>query len=213
MTPPTIYGVVLNDEASLHTVGPLDAAPYQGAPKAPALYIKPVNTHAASGAQVALPPGADSVEVGATVGLVLGRTASRVSAADAPDCVAGLVLAADLSLPHASYYRPAIREKCFDQSLVLSGVQPLADVAGLTLVTEIDGQQVDSRRLNDLVRPPAQLLAEISDWMTLSSGDVLLVGVRYQAPQARVGSRVRVCCSGLGAIEFTVTADTAGGQA
>ncbi len=203
-TPGTVYGVILNDAASVQALGDLDAAPYKGAPKAPVLYIKPANTHAASGAQVVLPPGAQSVEVGATVGLVLGRAASRVNAANAFGCVAGLVLAADLSLPHASYYRPAIREKCFDQSLVLSSMQPLQDVAGLTLVTEVDGQPVGSRSLADLVRQPGQLLADISDWMTLAAGDVLLLGVRYQAPQAKVGSRVRVSCAGLGAIEFTV---------
>lgn len=206
----TVYGVILNDQASVQALGDLDAAPYQGAPRAPVLYIKPANTRAASGAQVRCPAGAHSLEVGASVGLVLGRTASRVSAASALDCVAGLVLAADLSLPHASYYRPAIREKCFDQSLVLSEVQPLVDVAGLQLVTEIDGQQVDSRSLAGLLRPPAQLLAEVSDWMSLHTGDVLLLGVRYGAPQAGAGSRVRVSVPGLGSIEFTVAA---GGQA
>lgn len=210
----TVYGVILNDRASVQALGDWDAAPYKGAPRAPVLYIKPANTHAASGAQVALPAGAASVEVGATLGLVLGQAAARRSPANALDCVAGLVLAADLSLPHASYYRPAIREKCWDDSLVLSSTQPWVDVAGLTLATEIDGQLVDSRSLADLLRPPAQLLAEVSDWMTLAAGDVLLLGVRYQAPQARAGNRVRVSCAGLGAalgaVEFTMTA---GGQA
>lgn len=206
----TVYGAILNDPASVQALGDLDAAPYKGAPRAPVLYIKPANTHAASGVQVPCPAGAQALEVGATVGLVLGRTASRVSAAQALECVAGLVLAADLSLPHASYYRPAIREKCFDQSLVLSDVQPLVDVAGLHLVTEIDGQPVASRSLAELLRAPAQLLAEVSDWMSLHTGDVLLLGVRYGAPQAGVGSRVRVSAPALGSIEFTVAA---GGQA
>ncbi|MBS0610985.1 MAG: fumarylacetoacetate hydrolase family protein [Proteobacteria bacterium] len=206
----TVYGVILNDAASVQALGDLDAAPYKGAPKAPVLYIKPSNTWAASGAVVGLPRGAPSAEVAATVGLVLGRPAARVPVADALACVRGLVLAADLSLPHASYYRPAIREKCWDSSLVLGAMQPLVDVAGLTLVTEVNGQPVDSRSLADLLRPPAQLLAEVSQWMTLQAGDVLLVGVRYQAPQAPAGSRLRISTSGLGSVEFTLAA---GGQA
>ena len=200
----TAYGVILNDAVSVQKIGSLEAAPYKGAPKAPVLYIKPANTRAACGATVDLPSGANSVEVAATVGLVIGRAAARVSAATALDHVSGLVLAADLSLPHASYYRPAIKEKCFDASLPLSSVKPLTDIAGLTLVTEIDGEVVDRRPLNDLIRPPAQLLADVSEWMTLNAGDVLLVGVRYQAPQAKAGSAVRISAEGLGSLQFTI---------
>ena len=200
----TAYGVILNDAVSVQKIGSLEAAPYKGAPKAPVLYIKPANTRAACGATVDLPSGANSVEVAATVGLVIGRAAARVSAATALDHVSGLVLAADLSLPHASYYRPAIKEKCFDGSLPLSSVKPLVDIAGLTLVTEIDGEVVDRRPLNDLIREPAQLLADVSEWMTLNAGDVLLVGVRYQAPQAKAGSAVRISAEGLGSLQFTI---------
>ena len=200
----TVYGVILNDAVSVQKIGSLEEAPYKGAPKAPVLYIKPANTRAACGATVDLPSGANSVEVAATVGLVIGRAAARVSAATALDHVSGLVLAADLSLPHASYYRPAIKEKCFDGSLPLSSVKPLVDIAGLTLVTEIDGEVVVRRPLNDLIRPPAQLLADVSEWMTLNAGDVLLVGVRYQAPQAKAGSAVRLSAEGLGSLQFTI---------
>lgn len=209
----TAYGVILNDAVSVQNIGSLEEAPYKGAPKAPVLYIKPANTRTGCGAtttettagpRVNLPQGANSVEVAATVGLVIGQAAARVRAADALGHVSGLVLAADLSLPHASYYRPAIKEKCFDGSLPLSSVKPLVDIAGLTLVTEIDGEVVDRRPLNDLIRQPAQLLADVSEWMTLNAGDVLLVGVRYQAPQAKAGSAVRISAEGLGSLNFTI---------
>lgn len=205
----TVYGVILNDSVSLERIGSLDEAPYKGAPKAPVLYLKPANTRVACGAQVSLPAGADCVEVAATVGLVIGTAAARLTPGNALDAVAGLVLAADLSLPHASYYRPAIREKCFDGSLPISSVKPRVDLAGLTLTTEIDGQVVDSRSLSELIRSPAQLLADVSEWMTLSQGDVLLVGVRYLAPQAKAGSTVRIRAEGLGSLNFTI----AGAQA
>lgn len=205
----TVYGVILNDSVSVQKIGSLEEAPYKGAPKAPVLYLKPANTRVGCGSLVSLPAGADKVEVAATVGLVIGTAAGRLTPANALQAVAGLVLAADLSLPHASYYRPAIREKCFDGALPISSVKPLADLAGLTLTTEIDGQVVDSRSLNDLIRSPAQLLADVSEWMTLSQGDVLLVGVRYLAPQAKAGSTVRISADGLGSLNFTI----AGAQA
>jgi 5-oxopent-3-ene-1,2,5-tricarboxylate decarboxylase / 2-hydroxyhepta-2,4-diene-1,7-dioate isomerase len=214
----TVYGVILNDSLSVQNIGSLEEAPYKGAPKAPALYIKPANTRVAcssrtteatAGPRVNLPDGEKSVEVAATIGLVMGRAAGRLSVDNALDAVAGIVLAADLSLPHASYYRPAIREKCFDGALPLSSVQPLSDVAKLVLKTEIDGQLVDTRSMAELIRTPAQLLAEVSEFMTLRQGDVLLVGIRYMAPQAKSGSQVTISADGVGSLQFSI----AGAQA
>lgn len=205
----TVYGVILNDAASVQKIGSLAEAPYKGAPKAPALYIKPANTRAACGAAVNLPGDAKTVEVAATIGLVMGRAAGRLTAENALDAVAGIVLAADLSLPHASYYRPAIREKCFDGSLPLSSVKPLVDLGQLVLNTEIDGKVVESRSLAGLIRQPAQLLADVTEFMSLRQGDVLLVGVSYQAPQAGAGSQVKISAEGVGSLQFSI----AGAQA
>lgn len=205
----TVYGVILNDAASVQKIGSLAEAPYKGAPKAPALYIKPANTRAGCGAAVDLPGDAKTVEVAATIGLVMGRAAGRLTAENALDAVAGIVLAADLSLPHASYYRPAIREKCFDGSLPLSSVKPLVDLGQLVLNTEIDGKVVESRSLAGLIRQPAQLLADVTEFMSLRQGDVLLVGVSYQAPQAAAGSKITLSADGVGSLSFTI----AGAQA
>ena len=215
-----VYGVILNDRTSLNALGNLDDAPYKGAPRAPVLYIKPATTRVPTGSVVHLPPGAHSVEVSATIGLVMGQDATRRTPTDALQAVSGLVLVADLSLPHSSYYRPAIREKCFDGALPHSDVVPLVDVNVLAdtstvdLVTEIDGKVVQSRSLNDLIRTPANLLAEVSAFMTLRKGDVLLLGVTYRAPEAtpgKTGSKVRISCAGFEPLEFSVAA--AGEQA
>jgi 5-oxopent-3-ene-1,2,5-tricarboxylate decarboxylase/2-hydroxyhepta-2,4-diene-1,7-dioate isomerase len=204
-----IYGVILNDRRSLEKIGDLSAAPYKGAAKAPVLYLKPANTLADTSVPVKLPQGADSVEIGATIGLVIGRDASRLSAPTALDHVEGIALAADLSLPHASYYRPAIREKAFDGALKLGPVVPFTALDALTLIVEIDGVLACERRLDDLLRGPAQLLADITDFMTLSKGDVLLVGVLYRSPEAKRGSHVRVSAEGLGSLEFHIAQEKA----
>lgn len=200
----TVYGVILNDAVSLARIGALDEAPYKGAPKAPVLYVKPAGTRVATGAVVSLPAGATSVEVGATVGLVMGRDAARLSPSSALDAVCGLVLAADLSLPHASYYRPAIREKCFDGALPLGALAPVRAVDALCLRTEIDGEVVEERPMSELLRSPARLLADVTEFMTLRTGDVLLLGVRYQSPRAEAGSHIRLSAEGLGSLAFSI---------
>lgn len=201
----TVYGVVLNDHASLRKIGDaLLAAPYKGLPQAPAMYIKPANTHAKAGASIQLPLGEKTVEVGATLGLVMGRKASGLTPENALDHVAGVVLAADLSLPHDSYYRPAIREKCFDASLPISKMHPWVDIGQCVLSTEINGERVEQRSMADAVRDPVQLLVDVSAFMTLDVGDVLLIGVSYQAPQAAAGAQVRISAPGLGELAFSI---------
>lgn len=211
-----VYGVVLNDRLSLQKLGSaMDDAPYKGAPKAPAMYIKPANTLVAAGAQVALPAGADRVEIGATVGIVIGAPAARLTLANAASVIAGYLPVADLSLPHASYYRPAIREKCFDGACPVGSQVALAaaDLDGIVLTTYVNEQQVDQRSLADLVRKVPQLLVDVTEFMTLRSGDVLLVGVVYQGPQAGAGSAVRIDAGVLGSLAFTIANQVAGATA
>ncbi len=204
-----VYGVIMNDRASRDRLAEAAARPpYKASPQAPVLYLKPRNTWMRAADMIVLPQGADQVEIGAVVGLRMGRDAARLHLDTALDAADACLLAADMSLPHADYYRPAIREKSFDGSLplaLLAGVTP-GDVSTLILRTWVGDQLVAERSLDDLIRGPAQLLADVSEFMTLRRGDVLLLGVVYQSPLARVGSRVRVEIPGLAQLAFTVTA-------
>lgn len=202
-----VYGVVMNDRASLDCLA--DAAlrpPYKALPQAPVLYVKPRNTWMRAADAIVLPRGASQVEIGAVVGLRMGRDAARLHPDMALDAVDACLLAADLSLPHDGYYRPAIREKSFDGSLRLTWLPDVVavDVGDLTLRTWIDGRLAAERSLDDLIRTPARLLADVSEFMTLRRGDVLLLGVVYRSPVASAGSRVRVEVPGLAQLELTV---------
>lgn len=219
-----VYGVVLNDRASLARLGAaMHEAPYKAEPRAPVLYVKPANTLVGEGAEVRLPAGADRVEVGATVGVVIGAPAARLGVDTALQAVAGYVLVADLSLPHASYYRPAIREKCFDGACPMAAaIVPAAPArrTGLaasalyatTLRTSVDEAPVGERTLDDLVRDVPRLLADVTEFMTLRVGDVLLLGVQYRAPQAGAGTRVRIDAGSLGSLSFSLAPSRAPGE-
>lgn len=208
-----IYGVILNDQASLDRLGDqLKEPPYKGSPKAPAMYIKPRNTIVGNGAEIELPQGEASVEIGAVLGVVVGKAASRVSLAEAVDHIAGYIPVADLSLPHDSYYRPAIREKCFDGACPVGdpvAANTISDVAGLEIETIVNGQTVASRTLSDPYRSIPQLICDVTEFMTLKPGDILLSGVTFQAPQAQRGDNVRVRVSKVGSVVFTVKSSVA----
>jgi 5-oxopent-3-ene-1,2,5-tricarboxylate decarboxylase/2-hydroxyhepta-2,4-diene-1,7-dioate isomerase len=214
----TLYGVVLNDRGSLERIGAaLSEAPYKAPPKAPVLYIKPANTFAADGASIVLPPSTDSLEIGATIGVLIGKTASRLQPGDCAAAIAGYLIVADLSIPHESYYRPAIREKCFDASCVIANAPvPASAIAApdrLDIHTAVNGKTVDRWSLQELVRDIPTLLCELTDYMTLQSGDVMLVGVKWKAPLAKAGDKVAISVAGMGEISFSITAYAAEGQA
>src|SRR5271163_4012027 len=97
-----VYGTLLNHRSALAALGPaVHQPPYHAAPKAPVLYIKPRNTLALSGDVVSIPVGTAELEVGACLGLVIGHTACRVAESRALEHVAGYLIVADVSIPHA----------------------------------------------------------------------------------------------------------------
>jgi len=211
-----IYGVVLNDKSSLNKLGDtLQQPPYKGEPQAPAMYIKPRNTIAQSGAKITLPPGESNVEIGAVLGVVIGKAASQVREQSAMEHIAGFVAIADLSLPHNSYYRPAIREKCFDGACPIGepvAADTITNINKIEITTTINGQLTTRRNHSDLHRSIPQLICDVSEFMTLDPGDILLAGVMYQAPQAKPGDTVQVKIDHVGTVEFSISNTASGVQ-
>jgi 5-oxopent-3-ene-1,2,5-tricarboxylate decarboxylase/2-hydroxyhepta-2,4-diene-1,7-dioate isomerase len=207
----TVYGCLLNHADALEAMADtLRQPPYGAPPIAPILYIKPRNTVASDGDAIIVPREVEALEIGASLGLVIGRTACRIDEARALEYLAAYVVVNDVSVPHASYYRPSLRFKCRDGFCPV-GIPVVRDTVidpnALTLVVEIDGVEVQRACTAGLIRPVARLLAEISDFMTLHPGDVLMVGVAAGAPKARAGQRVSVSIPGVGHVQNTFVAE------
>lgn len=207
----TVYGALLNDRDTLARMGEaLSRPPYQAPPRAPVLYIKTANTRCGEGAAVAVPADPGVVRVDATLGLVIGRAATRVSTAEALQHVAGYVIASDLTLPHDNVHRPPVRQRCRDGFLPLSTVYDAAalpDPDAAEVCVLVDGQERLRRRLATAVRGAAQLIADVTEFMTLAAGDILLMGPPEGAPLARPGQTVRIEVPGLGALTHTLVAE------
>ena len=204
-----VYGTLLNHDTAVRALGDaVTQPPYKGAPRAPVLYIKPRNTLLAHGAAVEVPSGVPELEIGGCLGLVIGRAACRLEGAAALDWVAGYLIVNDISVPHPSYFRPSIRFKARDGFCPL-GPRVVARAAignpdALTVRVSVDGQLRQEASTSHLVRSVGKLLADVTDFMTLSPGDVLAVGVAAPAPRARPGQRVCIEIDGLGRLENTV---------
>ncbi|MES2098754.1 MAG: fumarylacetoacetate hydrolase family protein [Pseudomonadota bacterium] len=209
----TVYGTLLNHHDALAALGAaVHAPPYKAPPKAPVLYIKPRNTWIGPGDAIVVPAGVDELEIGATLGLVIGRATCGVSEAQALSFVAGCVIVNDVSVPHASYYRPSLRFKARDTFCPIGEFvarDAIGSLDALGIAVAIDGAFVHRASTAGLIRPAARLLAEVSAFMTLAPGDVLMVGVAAGAPRARAGQRVSITIDGLGRLDNPLVAEGA----
>jgi 5-oxopent-3-ene-1,2,5-tricarboxylate decarboxylase / 2-hydroxyhepta-2,4-diene-1,7-dioate isomerase len=209
----TVYSAVLNFRADLAALGArLEQPPYKAPPRAPVLYIKPANTWLDGGGSIPLPDGEPAVQVAASIGLVIGMAAARLTEAEAMAHVSARRLVNDVTLPHESVFRTAIRQRCRDGFCPVGPPLPAHELAaGLAagrFRTLINNVVAHEWSLAALVRGPARLLADVSEFMTLLPGDVLVLGAPRDAPLARAGDRVRVEFSGIGSLDNPVVAES-----
>jgi 5-oxopent-3-ene-1,2,5-tricarboxylate decarboxylase/2-hydroxyhepta-2,4-diene-1,7-dioate isomerase len=201
----TVYGTLLNSQDEWGALSSqMNQPPYKAPPKAPVLFIKTANTWSENGSAIALSAQVPQVEIGATLSMVIGALAHAVRARHAIDFVAGYVLMNDLSIPHASFFRPPVKFKNLDGFL---GVGPhmvtpqqISDPAALRLEVRINGELRQSVDFSRLVRSAAQLLADVSEFMTLHPGDVLMLGCGANRPLARAGDRIDISVPGVPAL-------------
>ena len=185
----TVYGVLLNFTRERELWFERAAnAPYGGMPRAPVLYIKTANTFNGHGGVIALPHGVDALEVGATLGLIMGGDGL-------PERVA---LFLDWSIPHPQFYRPAVKYKNLDgflgvgaQALPWQGPETLSALGVDVLINQERVQHVDWSGMH--LKAP-DLLDTLRGFTEFRAGDVLMLGLDCLAdgtrPLARAGDRV-----------------------
>ena len=208
----TLFGVALNYQGLVDQhLAQFHEAPYKQPPVKPVLFIKTPNTRNGHDQAVIYPAGIEHLQPGPALGVVIGKDASRVSEAQALDYVAGYTIVNEFSLPEDSYYRPAVKAKCRDGFCAI-GPQliPRDQVKNphdLSLKLWVNGELRQENSTANFVRSVPQLIAEITEFMTLHEGDVLITGT----PEGRVdvlpGDRVEVQISGLGSLVNHIVAE------
>jgi 5-oxopent-3-ene-1,2,5-tricarboxylate decarboxylase / 2-hydroxyhepta-2,4-diene-1,7-dioate isomerase len=160
------------------------------------LYLRPRNTWNSNGLLIRIPAEVKALKMAGTVGVRMGP---------APNQIAGYLAINDASIPHSSYYRPAIRQRCRDGFCVI-GSEMTARIPSEIRIW-VNGEMQCRASTADLVRPIDRLIADISEFLTLQPGDIVLIGEPYDAPLAQTGDRVRVEMDGLPALENQVVAE------
>jgi 2-keto-4-pentenoate hydratase/2-oxohepta-3-ene-1,7-dioic acid hydratase in catechol pathway len=175
-------------------------------PDRPLLFLKPPNAVAGHGDTTPLP--ADNyVEHEAELAVVIGEQARNLDEAGALDAVAGYTAANDVSnRTDQDREQNWVRGKAFDGACplgpVLATPEEVPDDAAVEL--RVNGETRQSSSIEHFVFGVPELLAEITEFVTLEPGDVVLTGTPEGVDELTDGDSVEVEVEGVGTLEHTV---------
>ena len=160
-------------------------------PDYPAVFMRCTTSMVAHGQPILRPPVSDKLDYEAELAVVIGRTATRVTAGRALDHVAGYACLNDGSV--RNYQRKSTQwtmGKNFDRT---GGFGPqlvtpdeLPDGAhGLAVISRVNGAVRQSGNTADMIFDVATLIAILSEVMTLEPGDVIATGTPAGVGYAR----------------------------
>lgn len=174
------------------------------APEAPSYFLKPVSSLAADGAPVERPQGTELLTFEGEIAVIVSRRARRVSPED--------------GLAHLGWVAPANDIGLYDMrwadrgSNLMSkghdGFTPLGEPValdslgpeGLTLRTRVNGEVRQEDSTANLLFPFGLLVADLSRFMTLEPGDVILTGTPAGSSPVAPGDQVEVEIEGVGRV-------------
>ncbi len=182
---------------AVHLNYPSRAAQRGRTPQHPSYFFKPASSLAVGGGAVQRPANTELLAFEGEVALVIGRDVRRVDPEEGWAAVASVTAANDMGVYdlRAADRGSNLRSKGGDGFTPLGpALLPAADLdpAGLRVRTWLDGELVQDDTTADLLFPFGQLVADLSEMLTLQAGDIILTGTPAGASVAVPGQVVEV---------------------
>ncbi|GAB6276790.1 MAG: fumarylacetoacetate hydrolase family protein [Rectinema sp.] len=175
----------------------------QTIPSAPVLFIKPSTSLLGPGKTIQYPSMSKRVDYEAELVVVIGRLAKNVTAHDAFDYVLGYTCGNDVTArdlqPQNGQWTIA---KSFDTFMPLGPwIETDIDPSSLQIKALLNGEVRQSSSTTNLIFNVADLIAYISQIMTLEPGDVIMTGTPSGVGPMKKGDRIVVEIEGIGHLE------------
>ncbi len=186
-------------------------------PEQPLLFAKWPNTLIGPGDPIRIPKISSQVDYEAELGVVIGRRAHAVAAGDALAHVRGYLVANDVSARDLQFADGQwTRGKSLDTFLPLSDLIPAEEVPdpqALPIRAILNGETMQDSNTRDMVFSVAELIAFISQAITLEPGDLLLTGTpegvgAFRDPPVwlQPGDEITIEIDGIGTLTNPITA-------
>jgi 2-keto-4-pentenoate hydratase/2-oxohepta-3-ene-1,7-dioic acid hydratase in catechol pathway len=211
--PDKIVCIGLNYKAHAEEVG-------RALPKHPSLFLRLTNTLVAHGGALVRPTLSEHFDFEGELAVVIGKPGRAIARADALSYVAGYSCFNDGSLRDYQYDHSLAVGKNFHATggfgPWLTTADDIGDPSRLTLVTRLNGAEVQRGRTDDLIFDVPAIVAYVSAFTPLEAGDVLVTGTPPGVGHARKpplwmkpGDTIEVEISGIGVLRHTVVAESA----
>jgi 2-keto-4-pentenoate hydratase/2-oxohepta-3-ene-1,7-dioic acid hydratase in catechol pathway len=151
-------------------------------PAEPPMFTKAVSCLSGPNDDIMLPKGALKGDWEVELGLIIGRTTRYVEESEALDCVAGYVLANDVSERAFQMERGTQWDKgkgCDTFGPVgpwLVTPDEVGDPQNLQLFLDLNGERMQAGHTRNMIFSVRQLISYVSRFMTLYPGDLLITG-------------------------------------
>ncbi|MEI5689084.1 fumarylacetoacetate hydrolase family protein [Sphingomonas kyungheensis] len=178
----------------------------------PSIFTRFADTLVADGQPIMLPTVSSHLDFEGELAIVIGRGGRHITETDALDHIAGYACFNDASLRdwqwHTTQFIPGKnfpRTGAFGPALVTP--DEAGELADVHVVTSLNGDVVQDQPIRDMIFPIPKIIAYVSAFTPLSSGDVIAtgtpggVGAKREPPLwMKAGDRVGVAIGPIGTL-------------
>lgn len=180
-------------------------------PAEPLIFLKPPSSLLSHGEAIVYPRLSQRVDFEGELGAVIGTRGRRIKPEDALSHVLGFtvvndVTARDLQKKDGQW----TRGKGFDTFCPTGPwIVPRheVDLASLRVITRLDGEVKQEAPITDMIFPVADIIAYVSQFLTLEPGDLIATGTPPGVGPMQIGSTVEVEIPGVGLLRNSVVAE------
>jgi len=185
----------------------------------PTLFLRVAESQVAHGQAIVLPPESSKLDYEGEIAIVIGRPGRRIAEADAWNHIAGYACYNDGSIrdwqsatPQWTAGKNFWRTGGFGPWMVTR--DEIADDQVMTLVTRLNGQEMQRTTTDKLIHSIPRQIAHISAFMPLAAGDVIVTGTpggvgakRTPPVWMKDGDVVEIEVDAIGMLRNTVRAE------
>jgi 5-oxopent-3-ene-1,2,5-tricarboxylate decarboxylase/2-hydroxyhepta-2,4-diene-1,7-dioate isomerase len=179
-------------------------------PVEPLVFLKGPQSLCGHLGQTRRPHGVTYMHYECELAVVIGKTARKVTRANAYDYVAGYTVANDYAIRDylEDFYRPNFRAKSRDFATPLGpwlvDAADVPDPMNLRLRTLVNGKVTQEGNTRDMIFDIPALIEYLSGFMTLQAGDIILTGTPEGLAGVQVGDEVITEIEGVGSLKNTI---------
>jgi 5-oxopent-3-ene-1,2,5-tricarboxylate decarboxylase / 2-hydroxyhepta-2,4-diene-1,7-dioate isomerase len=181
-------------------------------PTEPSYFFKPTTSLCGSG-EVVRPQGAELLVYEGEIAVIIGSAARHVAPGEAASHIGWFAAANDFGAQDFRWADrgSAVLAKGQDGFTPIGPAIPAAglDPSALHLTTTVNGERRQDTTTGDLIFTFAQLIADLSRFMTLQPGDIILTGTPSGTGIVEPGDVVAVTLEGAGTVTSTVVESAA----